>query len=93
MYLKDRGRNQEEYSASKAGKGKIHEPCKRYNRGKCTYGAVCRYDHCCAVKKCGKFGHRAHICRLKDSASGQHDINAGAGASATSALQNRENPK
>ena len=26
-------------------KAKVNEPCKRYNRGKCTYGSNCRYEH------------------------------------------------
>ena len=41
------------------------EICKRFNRGTCTYGLRCKFDHHCAVKKCGKFGHGAHICRKR----------------------------
>ena len=41
------------------------EICKRFNWGKCHFGLSCKYDHRCAVKKCGKFGHGAHICRLR----------------------------
>ena len=69
--LKDRIRNDNNnnrqgqgHSGRKSG-GK--EICKRFNRGKCTFGLTCRYDHHCSVPKCGKFGHGAHICRLCNS--------------------------
>ena len=35
--------------------------CKRFNRGRCTYGARCRYDHRCSY--CFKPGHGLHNCR------------------------------
>ena len=35
--------------------------CWRFNRGKCTYGPNCRFEHKCNI--CLKFGHGAHICR------------------------------
>lgn len=41
------------------------EACRNFNRGKCTYGTTCRYDHKCS--RCGKFGHGAFQCRQKDS--------------------------
>ena len=67
MRLKDRVKPTEDRGTpgGSSGKAKIREPCKRYNAGKCTYGAKCMYEHRCAIKKCGKFGHGAHICRLK----------------------------
>ena len=43
------------------GKAKIHEPCKRYNWAKCTFGATCRYEHRCSY--CLKFGHALINCR------------------------------
>ena len=46
---------------------KDKEPCRRLNRGKCTFGLSCKFDHHCSVKKCGKFGHGAHICRLRNT--------------------------
>ena len=66
MCLKDRVKYNEE-TTSKGGRqrSKIHEPCRRFNKGKCTYGNNCIYDHGCSVEKCGKFGHGAHICCLK----------------------------
>ena len=35
--------------------------CKRFNKGKCSFGAGCRFEHRC--KYCKKFGHGMHICR------------------------------
>ena len=37
----------------------------RFNKGKCTAGLSCKYDHRCL--ECGKFGHGEHICRNKKS--------------------------
>ena len=39
--------------------------CKRFNRGRCSYGPGCRFEHRC--KYCKKFGHGMHICcKLKN---------------------------
>ena len=35
--------------------------CYKYNRGKCTYGFNCKFEHKCGI--CAKYGHGAHICR------------------------------
>ena len=35
--------------------------CWRFNRGRCTYGMSCKFDHKCGI--CNKFGHGAHNCR------------------------------
>ena len=37
----------------------------RFNKGLCTAGCNCKYDHRCEVKECGKFGHGAHMCRKR----------------------------
>ena len=37
------------------GKVKINDPCRRFNRGYCKFGANCRYEHHCLY--CLKFGH------------------------------------
>ena len=66
MYLKDRIKAPEEQKGGKHSKSP-GEPCRRFNKGKCSYGASCIYDHRCAVKRCGKYGHGAHICWLCDS--------------------------
>ena len=85
MCLKDRIHVNTSNDDAKFGNlHKIKEPCKRYNRGKCTYGARCRYEHRCAIKKCGKFGHGAHICRLRDQSNetgGNSDASAKQGKS------------
>ena len=44
---------------------KIKEPCRRFNKGKCTNGTNCKYEHHCTVSGCGKFGHGVHICRKR----------------------------
>ena len=60
MRMKDRLKfdNQSRSAEKRSNKKDI---CWRYNRGKCTYGAGCRFEHKCAI--CNKFGHGAHICR------------------------------
>ena len=66
MILKDRLRHD-------SGGGHQHknkrdaEPCKRFNKGHCTYRLSCKFDHSCSLKKCGKFGHGAHQCHLRDT--------------------------
>ena len=40
--------------------GRKKELCWRFNRGKCSYGMNCKFDHKCGA--CGKFGHGAHSC-------------------------------
>ena len=37
--------------------------CRRFQRGKCTYGLNCIYEHRCTI--CKKWGHGAHICRKR----------------------------
>ena len=37
------------------------DTCWRYNRGRCTFGLSCRFDHRCAI--CMKAGHGAFNCR------------------------------
>ena len=75
MLLKDRLCNNSNhlfhkghFPGSKTNK-KDQEPCRCFNKGKCTFGMSCKFDHRCSVPKCGKFGHGAHICRLRDSTS------------------------
>ena len=44
------------------------EPCEKYNKGKCNFGASCRYDHKCSY--CYKFGHTVLNCRKFAGRSG-----------------------
>ena len=66
MILKDRIRydHSNAHRGSKQGK-RDREPGGRFNKGRCTFGLSCKFDHRCSVRKCGKFGHGAHQCRLK----------------------------
>ena len=79
MLLKDRVWNENSYfhKGKMQGKNKHdREPCRRYNRGRCSFGLSCHYDHRCSVKECGKFGHGAHVCRLKKKAEESNQTNS-----------------
>ena len=66
MLLKDKHRSDNSYFQKGGFNNKNRkEPCRRFNKGKCTAGSSCKYDHRCLVKKCGKFGHGVHICRIR----------------------------
>ena len=41
--------------------GRINEPCRRYNKGRCPFGSDCHYEHHCSY--CFKFGHSVLFCR------------------------------
>ena len=71
MKLKDRLANQSfnhgqpqggqlasSYNKSQSPKSSDH--CRRINRGKCKFGASCRYDHHCSY--CNKYGHGFFNC-------------------------------
>ena len=49
------------------GKNK-KENCRCFNKGLCTAGRNCRYEHQC--NGCGKFGHGIHICRNRTNTAG-----------------------
>ena len=52
--------------------------CWKFNRGKCTYGMSCKFDHKCGI--CSKFGHGSHNCRKgKGGSKGQGDRDHGEG--------------
>ena len=48
-------------------------PCRHFSKGRCTFGLNYKFDHRCSVRKCGKFGHGAHQCRLRDTATNSDD--------------------
>ena len=82
MLLKDRLRNDNTFfqrGNNNRGSKRDAEPCRRFNKGKCTFGLACKFDHRCSVKKCGKFGHGVHICRL-------HNMEHSAGGPAVSTV-------
>ena len=58
LRLRDRHQEQANKNYHKGGKRKDH--CWRFNRGRCTYGDRCKFDHRCAI--CRKHGHGAHNC-------------------------------
>ena len=63
IYLKDRIQKSYDDRSNGNGCNKRKEICKHFNKGKCTSGYRCNYDHRCL--NCGKFRHGAHICRNK----------------------------
>ena len=66
------------------------EECRRFNKGKCTAGMGCRFDHHCL--ECGKFGHGAHICRRKQSGqNNQSNSPSGTGSAVTTMQSNVNN--
>ena len=74
MYLKDRNKQgySSEYGSRNDKRAKQRDICYRFNRGKCTYGNNCKFEHRCAI--CNKFGHGAHNCRKLDRwDSSSHD--------------------
>ena len=81
MILKDRIKNDNAIFQRGQGHGQGHqgknkrnrEACKRFNKGKCNFGLSCQYDHRCTVPECGKFGHGAHICRLRNGSNSSRD--------------------
>ena len=57
-----------------AGKGfNPQDFCKRYNRGRCSFGQLCKFKHRCLY--CGKFGHGVINCRqLKNDINRARDF-------------------
>ena len=43
-----------------SNKGKVNEPCHKFNKGKCKFGNSCHYEHHCSY--CYKFGHNVLSC-------------------------------
>ena len=58
---------------------KVSEPCRRFNRGKCNFGATCKYEHHCSY--CFKFGHGVLQCRKAQNDRGgqKNNINSDQG--------------
>ena len=98
MRLKDRLKSSEQmfYRQNKSvgnnGDGKTANPkdfCRRFNRGRCTFGSKCRYEHHCSY--CFKFGHGYHNCRKVQADKKDRD-NSGGGSS-HAASQQQQAPK
>ena len=74
--LKDRIRVENHYHGSNFSREKVNQKdntFRRFSKGRCTFGASCKFEHRC--KYCGKYGHGIHNCRkLKaDKANGIFD--------------------
>ena len=65
MFLKDRIVN---FEGRRSGNKYDRDLCFRFNRGKCSYGNKCKFDHRCGI--CSKFGHGAHNCRKLERSGG-----------------------
>ena len=63
--LKDRvqfqGGSSNSMQQGKNRSGREKDTCWRFNKGRCTYGSSCKFDHRC--NNCNKFGHGAIYCR------------------------------
>ena len=85
MCLKDRlyhhGSNKQQHNGSKGKK----EICQRFNKGLCTAGRNCKYDHRCLG--CGKFGHGIHICRNRKT-NGSNEVDEVQSSGSTTASKN-----
>ena len=49
------------HGAQGEAKSKSGERCHKFNKGKCKFGTLCRYNHRCSY--CFKFGHNILTCR------------------------------
>ena len=56
-----------------SGRQGSQDPCRHYNRGKCTFGVNCKFDHKCSY--CHRFRHTVKNCRklAADRAAGKFD--------------------
>ena len=72
MRLQDHVSNNRNMQISK-GHGQassLGKKCWKFNKGKCTYGFNCKFDHRCGI--CNKFDHGAHNCRRGNSGPHQN---------------------
>ena len=68
MRMRDRIIRRENFGRQGGKKFSKRDVCWRYNKGKCTYGNNCKFEHRCS--ECNKFGHGAHICRRANGGGG-----------------------
>ena len=71
IQLKDRHRGGGEGHVGEHKKSKRRDICFRYNRGKCSYGDKCKFEHKCGI--CNRYGHGAYNCRRGSSSYGRGD--------------------
>ena len=46
-------------------KNKAKEVCWKFNKGRCTYGTACKFDHRCTL--CNRYGHGLNNCQRMDN--------------------------
>ena len=61
MRLRDRIRSVDYNRGERTSSGNEKDYCKRFNKGRCTFGKRCKFEHRCYY--CHKFGHGIHNCR------------------------------
>ena len=74
MFLKDQvtaGFNSKNGNNSN-GSGARRRLCFDFNRGSCSFGKKCKFNHRCSF--CNKFGHGAHNCRKAGVGGGKHQF-------------------
>ena len=66
MCLKDRyGNGNDRFKGNGDRNKQRRDVCWKFNKGKCTFGLGCKFEHKCAL--CLKFGHGSHNCRRTKS--------------------------
>ena len=90
MILKDRLKHDGSTTHTQKHKqpGGRKEICKRFNKGRCSFR--CKFEHRCAIPKCGKFGHGAHICRMRDQSQEPAAMTSSSNSSTTSSEGGRK---
>ena len=48
------------------------KPCYKFNKGKCTYGTSCKFEHKCLA--CARYGHGTHNCRKFQDKEEKKDV-------------------
>ena len=61
MRMKDRIIRRDNGFGRPERKNSKKDICWHYNKGRCTYGNSCKFEHKCNT--CNKYGHGEHICR------------------------------
>ena len=75
MYLKDKVQHAGGFQKGNGGfNGTRRKLCFDYNRGQCTFGKRCKFDHRCSF--CNKFGHGAHICQKANKTNNLNATNS-----------------
>ena len=76
MCLKDRHKDSNQSGSNNRDRnghryGKSRDVCYHFNKGRCTYGENCKFEHKCLI--CSKFGHGSINCRKNDRNNNNQD--------------------